>query len=109
MVPKPYCAVRGAGSELREILLELTLLHRLDAKKAQLLVVLHWLNVVDGAAMGHERPIHRYLIELFDVPNEHHPIRVKSDCSLICFVDVAGYYVGKFRFFSLWDFDLADA
>lgn len=74
VVPKPDCAVGGTCCKLGQVIIRLTLFHSLDAEVADLLVVLDGLDVVNGAAVGHEGAVDCYLVEFLYVPNEHHSI-----------------------------------
>jgi hypothetical protein len=39
-----------------------------------------------------------HMIEFLDIPNEKHPVRVKSDHSVVDLVNNAANYISKFRF-----------
>jgi len=80
----------------------------LHAEVADLMVVLDWLDVVNGATMRHKSAVDCNLVEFLYVPDKHHPIRIKRHSPLINFIDVTRYHISKFRLFTLRNLDFAN-
>ena len=110
-VPQANRSIRRACSEFCYLFSRLHLFFKLGfaLDNADWNGIGYWLNIVDGAFVGHERAVDGYVIKFGYVPDKEHVVRVDCHKSLVLFVDQSRQNVTEERVLVLRNLYPADA